>query len=70
MKIQTRMIITFVAVAFVPLVLILPHLFSLGVDGVFLSEPISDLIGGGACFLTMYLTLYRKLGKSEERKAI
>ncbi len=54
----------------VPLVLILPHLFSLGVDGVFLSEPISDLIGGGACFLTMYLTLYRKLGKSEERKAI
>ena len=54
----------------VPLVLILPHLFSLGVDGVFLSEPISDLIGGGACFLTMYLTLYRKRGKSEERKAI
>ncbi|MBO6158048.1 MAG: MATE family efflux transporter [Firmicutes bacterium] len=48
----------------VPLVLILPHLFGLGVDGVFLSEPISDLVGGGACYLAMYFTLYRKLGKS------
>ena len=46
----------------VPLVLILPHLFGLGVDGVFLSEPISDLFGGGACYLAMYFTLYRKLG--------
>jgi len=46
----------------VPLVLILPHLFGLGVDGVFLSEPISDLLGGGACYVTMYFTLYRKLG--------
>lgn len=45
----------------VPLVLILPQLFGLGVNGVFLSEPISDLLGGGACFLTMYLTVYRKL---------
>lgn len=52
----------------VPLVLILPHLFGLGVDGVFLSEPISDLLGGGACYLTMYFTLYRKLGK--ERKSV
>ncbi len=45
----------------VPLVLILPHLFSLGVDGVFLAEPLSDLFGGGACYLTMILTVYRKL---------
>ena len=47
----------------VPLVLILPHLFGLGTDGVFLAEPISDLVGGGACYLTMILTVYRKLGR-------
>lgn len=44
----------------VPLVLLLPGL-GLGVNGVFLSEPISDLIGGLACFMTMYLTVYRRL---------
>lgn len=45
----------------VPLALALPHMFGLGVDGIFLSEPISDLIGGGACFVTMMLTLWPKL---------
>ncbi len=45
----------------VPLALILPHFFGLGVNGIFLSEPISDLIGGGACFVTMMLTLWPKL---------
>ena len=44
-----------------PLALVLPHMFGLGVDGIFLSEPISDLIGGGACFVTMMLTLWPKL---------
>ena len=47
-----------------PLVFLLPRF--LGVSGVFWSEPISDVIGGGACFLTMWLTVYRPLGKSEE----
>lgn len=45
----------------VPLVLLLPHLFGLGVNGVFLAEPISDLLGGGACFLTMMLTIWPRL---------
>ncbi len=45
----------------VPLTLLLPMCFGLGTDGVFLAEPISNFIGGLACFLTMYLTLYRKL---------
>jgi len=31
------------------------------VQGVFLAEPISNLIGGLACFTTMYLKVYRKL---------
>lgn len=46
----------------VPLTIVLPML-GLGVRGVFIAEPISNAIGGLACFLTMWLTLYRKLGK-------
>ena len=42
-----------------PLIFILPNF--LGVDGVLWSEPISNLVGGGACFLVMMLTLWRKL---------
>lgn len=44
----------------VPLTLLLPR-FGLGVKGVFLAEPISNLVGGLACFITMWLTLYKKL---------
>ena len=43
----------------IPLTLILPRLFSLGVNGVFLAEPISNFIGGGACFITMLCTIWR-----------
>ena len=46
-----------------PLTVVLPRLWGLGVDGVFLAEPISNAIGGLACFITMYLVLYRKLKK-------
>ncbi len=45
----------------VPLTLLLPMLGGLGTDGVFVAEPVSNLLGGLACFITMYLTLYRKL---------
>lgn len=48
------------AIIVVPLTLLLPGL-GLGVNGVFLAEPISNAIGGIACFATMWLTLYRKL---------
>ena len=44
----------------VPLTLLLPYVGGLGVKGVFWAEPISNFIGGGACFLTMYLTVYRR----------
>ncbi|MBQ7114483.1 MAG: MATE family efflux transporter [Clostridia bacterium] len=44
----------------VPLTLLLPHL-GLGVLGVFLAEPISNVVGGSLCYLTMYLTEYRKM---------
>lgn len=48
------------AIIVVPLTILLPR-FGLGVNGVFLAEPISNAIGGLACFLTMWATLYRKL---------
>lgn len=48
----------------VPLTLLLP-MAGFGVNGVFLAEPISNVIGGVACFTTMYFTVYRKLGKEE-----
>ena len=47
----------------VPLTLLLPGVFGFGVHGVFLAEPISNAIGGLACFITMYVTVYRRLGK-------
>ena len=50
------------AVIVAPLTVLLPRL-GLGVNGVFVAEPISNAIGGLACFVTMYFVLYRKLGK-------
>ena len=44
----------------VPLTILLP-MAGLGVDGVFIAEPISNAIGGLASFTTMYFTLYKKL---------
>ena len=49
----------------VPLTLLLPGL-GFGTDGVFLAEPISNVIGGLASFLTMYFTLYRRLPKRDD----
>ena len=46
----------------VPLTLLLPQL-GFGVTGVFLAEPISNVIGGLACYSTMRLTVYRRLGR-------
>ena len=56
------------AIIVVPLTFILPYVAGLGVNGVFLAEPVSNFIGGIACFLTMYFTVYRKLGKTRSGK--
>jgi len=53
------------AIIVIPLTLILPRV-GMGVNGVFIAEPISNAIGGIASFLTMYITIYRKLGKDEK----
>lgn len=48
------------AIIVVPLTIVLP-MAGLGVSGVFLAEPISNVIGGLACFLTMRRTVYKRL---------
>ncbi len=49
----------------VPLTYIFPYLFGMGTSGVFLAEPVSNFIGGGACFITMLLTVMPELKKME-----
>lgn len=44
-----------------PLTIYLPTIPALGIMGVFLAEPISNLIGGLASYIAMYFTVYRKL---------
>lgn len=46
----------------VPLTLLLPRV-GFGAEGVFLAEPVSNVLGGLACYITMRLTVYRELEK-------
>lgn len=48
----------------IPLTFILPKIYDLGVIGVFLAEPVSNFIGGLACYLTMRLSIYNKLERN------
>lgn len=48
------------AIIVAPLTILLP-MIGFGVNGVFLAEPISNAIGGLACFITMWRTVYKKL---------
>ncbi len=51
----------------VPLTLVLPQIAGLGTDGVFAAEPISNLIGGAACFITMLITVIPELNRAPDR---
>lgn len=48
------------AIIVVPLTVLLP-MAGFGVSGVFLAEPVSNVIGGVACYVTMRRTVYKKL---------
>lgn len=50
----------------VPLTFYLPRILNLGVKGVFLAEPVSNLIGGIACFSTLLVTV-NKILKNENK---
>ena len=52
------------AIIVIPLTLWLPTVGGLGTNGVFLAEPVSNFIGGTACFVTMIFTVWRKLDDS------
>ena len=47
-----------------PLTVILP--IWMGTTGVFTAEAVSQLVGGLACFITMYCTVYRPLGRLKD----
>ena len=51
------------AIIVAPLTVLLPRV-GFGVLGVFLAEPISNVIGGLACYITMRLTIYRRIERS------
>lgn len=58
-----------------PLTLLLPHFWGLGVMGVFAAEPVSNFVGGGACYLTMLRTVWpeldgKKIKKEENGKTV
>lgn len=56
------------AIIVFPLTILLPRVAGLGTDGVFLAEPISNLIGGLSCFITMMLTVWPMLKREEQNK--
>ena len=45
----------------VPLTYLFPYTFHMGTRGVFLAEPISNVIGGSLCFITMLVMLKRSV---------
>lgn len=53
------------AVLVIPLTYLLPYTFGLGTDGVFLAEPISNVVGGLTCFATMLAMIGRELKAME-----
>ena len=52
----------------IPLILILPNYLGLGTTGILMAEPISNFIGGAACFGTMLFTVWPELKRREREK--
>ena len=51
----------------IPLIIILPTVFGMGTQGILMAEPISNFIGGAACFGTMLLTVWPELKRGGEK---
>lgn len=49
----------------VPLTYLLPFAFGMGTNGVFMAEPVSNVIGGSLCFLVMLATVLPELKRME-----
>ena len=50
----------------VPLTYLMPYALHMGTDGVFLAEPVSNVIGGTLCFSTMLITVLPELKRMEK----
>lgn len=53
-----------------PLTILLPRWISPSVNGVFLAEPISNFIGGTACFVTMLIVVGRELKAAQKEQDV
>lgn len=53
----------------IPLTWLLPRLWGLNTSGVFAAEPISNLVGGLACFGTMLFTVIPELSKEKQERS-
>ncbi len=49
----------------VPLTYLFPYFCGFGTDGVFMAEPVSNVVGGTACFVTMLVTVLPELKRME-----
>ena len=49
----------------VPLTYLMPYALDMGVTGVFMAEPVSNVIGGSVCFITMLCTVLPELKRME-----
>lgn len=49
----------------VPLTYLLPYAFHMGTAGVFIAEPVSNVMGGSICFITMLCTVLPELKRME-----
>ncbi|MDO4264866.1 MAG: MATE family efflux transporter [Eubacteriales bacterium] len=47
----------------VPLIVLLPGVMGLGTAGILMAEPVSNFIGGTACFVTMLILVWPELGQ-------
>lgn len=51
----------------IPLIIILPTVFHMGTNGILMAEPVSNFIGGAACFGTMLLTVWPELKRGGDQ---
>lgn len=49
----------------IPLTYIMPYALNMGTNGVFAAEPVSNIIGGSICFITMLCTILPELKQME-----
>ena len=51
----------------VPLTYLMPYTLHMGTKGVFLAEPVSNVIGGSLCFITMLCIVLPELKRMEKQ---